>query len=162
MITKILVKKLSEDATLPKFNHNTDAGLDLYSAVNIVVKPKLRELVKTNIAVKAIVKLNFLENFINWLCDNKWKTYFKIEDTSGNAYKKGTRTLAGVIDSDYRGDIGVIIYNTSEEPIEIKKGDKIAQMILHRVPYIESILEVNELDETDRGAKGYGSSGGIK
>lgn len=67
---------------------------------------------------------------------------FKIEDTSGNAYKKGTRTLAGVVDQSYTGNVGVVLYNTSDVPIEINVGDKIAQMILHKVPWVSSINAV--------------------
>lgn len=161
MDTKILVKKISANATAPKFNHDDDAGADLYSAEKLVLEPHKRALVRTDIAVQVMEIKTPLERFIDWLFDNKWKYYFKIEDTSGNAYKKGTRTLAGVVDQSYTGNVGVVLYNTSDVPIEINVGDKIAQMILHKVPWVSSINAVEELQETVRGDKGYGSSGSI-
>jgi len=157
---KIIVKMLSEHATIPKFNHTSDAGMDLYSAEEAIIPVKERYLVKTNIAVQVDEELNPFQKFFYWLFDIKYKYYFKVEDTSGNAYKKGTRTMAGIIDETYRGDIGVIIYNTSNVPIIINKHDKIAQMILHKVPFVDRIV-LGEVSDTERGSKGFGSSGSI-
>jgi len=69
--------------------------------------------------------------------------------------------MAGVIDQDYRGNVGVIIFNTEEKPIEIKAGDKIAQAVLHIIPYISSVDLVEDLDVTVRNEGGWGDSGFI-
>jgi dUTP pyrophosphatase len=84
----------------------------------------------------------------------------QIRPRSGLSYKTGLRVAnaPGTIDSDYRGEVGVIMYNTSDENITIFKGDKIAQMVLSEVPMIKW-NEVESLDETERGEGGFGSTG---
>lgn len=85
------------------------------------------------------------------------QTYGRIAPRSGLAVKR-IDVGAGVIDNDYRGEIGVILYNYSTEPKEFKKGDRIAQLII--TPYITPIVEIkDELDETERGCGGFGSTG---
>lgn len=135
------VKKLSDLATIPTRSDSGAAGYDLYSAEDTVIYGGCRKLIKTNIAIH---------------CDNGW--FGKIEGRSGLAYKKGLAVLGGVIDENYNGDIGVILFNTGEETAIIKQKDRIAQIIFQRYGAPE-LAEVEELDETVRGANGYGSSG---
>jgi len=137
---KIEVKKLNENATVPTKSHNTDAGWDLYSSNECDVPPNFRILVETNISMK--------------IPDGY---YGQIFDRSGNAFKKGLHCMAGVIDSSYRGEIKVLINNTTKDHQYIEKGDRIAQMIILPVPY-GVMVEVKELDETKRGAGGFGST----
>ena len=138
---KIQVKRLSSDAIIPTRNKEYDAGYDLYSIESGTLEPKQRKLFKTGISM-SIPK----------------GYYGRIADRSGNAYKLGTHTLAGVIDCPYRGDIGVILYNTSDTVATVNKGDRIAQIIIEKCCDVE-FIEVSELDSTDREDKGFGSSG---
>lgn len=138
---KIQVKKNHLDARLPQYTIEGDAGLELYSLEKVTLAPDERMIVKTGISMK------IPKGYVGLI----W-------DKSGIAAKSGIKTMGGVIDSNYRGDIGVILKNLSNEIYEIKKGDKIAQMLIQKIenPIIE---EVDELDEAERGEGGFGSTG---
>jgi dUTP pyrophosphatase len=139
---RINVKKLSETAKIPTQGSSLAAGYDLYAAHDEVVMPNERKLIKTNISVA------IPEGY-----------YGRIAPRSGLAFKNGIDVLAGVIDSDYRGDIGVILYNTDKNnTFYIKTGDRIAQIIIEDY-YVANWETVNELDSTNREAKGFGSTG---
>ena len=138
---KLRVKKLSEHATVPVRGSDGAAGYDLSAAYDCVVKAKSKELVKTDLSI-AIPK----------------NTYARIAPRSGLAYKKFIDVLAGVVDYDYRGNVGVILANFGDEDFEVKKGDRIAQMILERITTPECV-EVEDLEATERGAGGFGSTG---
>ena len=84
--------------------------------------------------------------------------YARVAPRSGLAWKKFIDTGAGVIDADYRGNVGVILFNHSKEDFPVKTGDRIAQLIIERIAYPE-IAEVTELPTTERGAGGFGSTG---
>ena len=84
--------------------------------------------------------------------------YGRIAPRSGLAHKHFIDTLAGVIDADYRGNVGVILANHSKVDFEVKHGDRIAQLILERI-YTPEVVECDDLDATDRGAGGFGSTG---
>ncbi|MCC7574836.1 dUTP diphosphatase [Candidatus Woesearchaeota archaeon] len=138
---KLKMKKLEQDAKLFSYAHEGDAGLDIYSYEDKTIKAGTRETIKTGIAIaleKGYVAL--------------------VWDKSGLASKKGIKTMAGVIDSGYRGEISIVLFNTSKEDYEIKKGDKIAQILIQPIISAE-IEEVNSLDETSRGENGFGSTG---
>jgi dUTP pyrophosphatase len=138
----IQVKKLSENAKIPTQGSKFAAGYDLYAAENAVVYPKTRFLVKTNIVI------SIPEGF-----------YGRIAPRSGLAYKNGIDILAGVIDSDYRGDVGVILYNSDAcAEFEVKKGDRIAQIIFERCMKA-SFEEVKDLESSVRSVGGFGSTG---
>jgi dUTP pyrophosphatase len=77
---------------------------------------------------------------------------------SGLALKKGIDVGAGVVDADYRGELGVVLFNLSEDDVQFAAGDKIAQLILERIPDALEVAYVDDLDNTDRGAGGFGSS----
>ncbi len=85
-------------------------------------------------------------------------TYARIAPRSGLAVKKFIDTGAGVVDYDYRGEVGVVLFNHSDENFEIKVGDRIAQLILERICMAECV-ETEELFDTDRGSGGFGSTG---
>jgi dUTP pyrophosphatase len=135
------VKKLDEKAIAPKYAHTGDAGMDIFSNEDCVLKSGERRIVKTGIAS------SFPEGYV-----------VLVWDRSGNAAKKGIKTMAGVIDSGYRGEWGVVLLNTSNEDFEIKHGDRIAQGLLQPVISAE-IKEVENLDDTARGSGAFGSTG---
>lgn len=141
-ILKINVKKLSENATIPAQGSSLAAGYDLYAAEDAIVIGGGRKLIKTNISME--ISPGY---------------YGRIAPRSGLAYKHGIDVLAGVIDSDYRGDIGVILYNTDRScDFEVKKGDRIAQIIFEAC-YTVSFNDANDLDKTSRQSGGFGSTG---
>lgn len=140
MIT-IKFKKLNLDAILPKYAYMGDAGLDVFSGETYILKPGEWHGFSTGISSE------FPEGWFG-----------RLAPKSGLALKHGVDTLAGVIDNTYRGEWIVILTNHGEKPVEIRKGDKIAQVILQR---FEPVLttEVSELSKTEREAKGFGSTG---
>lgn len=140
-IMKIQVKKLNLEAKLPQFAHQGDGGMDLFSVKDVIVKVGERIICPTGIAVQ------IPKGYVGLI----W-------DKSGIASKNGIKTMGGVIDSGYRGEIGIVLVNLSKEIYEIKKGDKIAQMLVQKVENPE-IMEVENLDETKRGEAGFGSTG---
>ena len=141
-LLEINIKKLSENATIPTQGSAFAAGYDLYAAEDAVVVCGSRKLIKTNISMEITPGY-----------------YGRIAPRSGLAYKNGIDVLAGVIDSDYRGDIGVILYNTdSNIDFTVKKGDRIAQIIFEAC-YTVSLNDANTLDNTSRQAGGFGSTG---
>lgn len=138
----IHIKLLSENGKIPVQATECSAGYDLFSAENVIVAKQERKLIKTNISMS--IPIGF---------------YGRIAPRSGLAYKHGIDIMAGVIDADYRGDIGVILYNSDKNnDFEIKIGDKIAQIIIekcHGIYWVKS----ESLRDTSRGEKGYGHSG---
>lgn len=141
-ILQINVKKLSENATIPTQGTSFAAGYDLYAAEDAVIVCGTRKLIKTNISMEITPGY-----------------YGRIAPRSGLAYKNGIDVLAGVIDSDYRGDIGVILYNTDKNiDFTVKKGDRIAQIIFEAC-YTATLNNVDNLDNTLRQAGGFGSTG---
>ncbi len=139
-MTPFNVQKLSPDATLPTKNSQADAGIDIYTNETYTLQPGERHMFTTGIAC------SFPEGYVGLL----W-------DRSGLG-SKGIHRFAGVIDSGYRGEWKVILCNLTSEPFEIKAGDKIIQCILQKFEPTE-ITEVENLEESDRGEKGFGSSG---
>lgn len=134
-------KKLSENAKEPIRETNGAAGYDLYSATTNVVPSRGRCLINTDIA------LHIPDGY-----------YGKIAPRSGLALKYGLDVGGGIIDSDFRGGIGVILFNHTDCPYYVKKHDKIAQIII--MPIITPKLkEVNDLSITERGTNGFGSTG---
>lgn len=136
-------KRIHPDAVLPAYAHPSDAGMDLRSVADLTILPGRRALVPTGL-VMILPPL----------------TEGQVRPRSGLALKKGVTVLntPGTIDSGYRGEVGVILANFGDEPFAVKKGDKIAQLVIAPVtqPVVE---ETDEVDETDRGAGGFGSTG---
>eukprot|EP00002_Diphylleia_rotans_P000526 TRINITY_DN10279_c0_g5_i1.p1 TRINITY_DN10279_c0_g5~~TRINITY_DN10279_c0_g5_i1.p1 ORF type:complete len:163 (-),score=39.27 TRINITY_DN10279_c0_g5_i1:227-715(-) len=142
MTSEVLkVKKLSEHATIPTRGSSKAAGWDLYSAYDYVVPARGKELVKTDIAIA--VPPN---------------TYGRVAPRSGLAWKNHIDLGAGVVDEDYRGNVGVVMFNHSDQDFKVSKGDRVAQLILERIS-LADLQEVVELDDTERGAGGFGSTG---
>ena len=137
----IQVKKLHPDAKVPAFAHPGDAGMDLYSVEDIVLKPGERRSVPTGIAIA------LPDGYVSLV----W-------DKSGPSHKFGVKTLGGVLDSGYRGEYLIGLVNLGQEAFEIKKGQKIAQLLIQKVEHPE-VEVVDELEETSRGAGGFGSTG---
>jgi len=140
---KVKIKKLKQNAIVPSYAHHNDAGIDFFSCEKYFLKPGERVLVLTGIAIE------FSDGY-----------ELQIRPRSGLALKKGIGILnsPGTIDSGYRGEIGIILINLGEENFEINLGDKIAQGIFSKFEKAE-IEIVEELNETSRGQKGFGSSG---
>lgn len=137
----IKIKLLNNNAKIPERAHQTDAGADLFSTEDVWIFANERKVVSTG------VSLEIPEGY-----------YGRVAPRSGLAVKKGIDVLAGVIDSSYRGEIKVVLLNTDKEDFEIKKGDKIAQLIIEK-HYNFDFEVVKNLESTDRGDKGFGSSG---
>ena len=140
----LLFVKLSESATAPSKGSPGAAGYDLAAAQNAVIEAKCRMLIKTDLAVAVPPG-----------------TYGRIAPRSGSALKAGIDVLAGVIDLDYRGNIGIVLINLGTSPFTIKSGDFVAQLILERIASdasVEEVQSVSELGRTARGSGGFGST----
>tara|TARA_B100001248_G_scaffold258140_1_gene241791 strand:- start:783 stop:1220 length:438 start_codon:yes stop_codon:yes gene_type:complete len=144
-MVKVLIKKLDPSIKLPEYKTSGASGLDLMAFIKepIEIKPKTSSLIPTGLSVA------FSENY-----------EIQIRPRSGLAAKKNITVLntPGTIDSDYRGEIKVIIYNHGDENFLVNNGDRIAQMILAPVVKME-LEEVNNLPESIRGKGGFGSTG---
>lgn len=137
------VKRLDAGLPLPAYAYEGDAGLDLLSAVDVVLEPLSRTLIPTGLAV------SIPAGYAGF-----------IQPRSGLAIKRGLSMVntPGLIDSNYRGELKVAAINLDPEtPISIKRGDRIAQLVIQEVPVVE-LCEVDELDDTVRGEAGFGSS----
>lgn len=145
MKTKVEIKKLDERAIIPTYGTEFSAGADIYALLDepVTINPGETKLIKTGLAMaipEGLVGLNFAR--------------------SGMATKRGLAPAnkVGVIDSDYRGEVMVALYNQGNEPQTIEHGDRIAQMVF--VPYYTAEFELKDvLSETVRGAGGFGSTG---
>ena len=140
-ISVLAFRKVNERATLPSRGSELSAGLDLYSIEDITIEPKQRTLAKTGLAV-AIPPGH----------------YGRIAPRSGLAMKHGLDVLSGVIDSDYRGEIGCLLYNTGDEPIHLPAHTKMCQLIIEKIE-LPTAVWVDDLDQTARGSGGFGSTG---
>lgn len=137
-------KKLNPDAIIPDYAHAGDAGMDLYSVQDVIIEPLTWKLIPTGLA-----------------CKLPEGTEGQVRSKSGIALKNGVFVLntPGTVDENYRGEIGVILYNlNTKEPFVIKKGQKIAQYVINKIEYVKTV-EVKELDTTSRGEGGFGSTG---
>lgn len=140
----ILVTKLDNDAVIPTYAKPGDAGADLYSISELVLAPGERALVKTGIAIA-------LPNGYVGL----------VHPRSGLGLKNGISVVntPGTIDAGYRGEIGVVLINHDlHESFQVKKGDRIAQLVIQKVENANFKL-VNQLPDSERSAGGYGSTG---
>ncbi len=136
-------RKTDPSATLPSYAHPGDAGMDLCSVEELVIPRGERRLVRTGLAMRL---------------PSGYEA--QVRPRSGLALKKGVTVInsPGTIDEGYRGEIGVILVNLGEGPFEIRNGDRIAQMVV--APCTRAEIElVSELDSTERGTGGFGSTG---
>lgn len=137
------VKRLSDKAVLPTRGSEFSAGYDLSSAETKVLAAGQRAIVKTDLSIA---------------CPPG--TYGRVAPRSGLTVKFGIHVGAGVVDADYRGPLGVVLFNLGDKDFEIKEGDRIAQLILEEIKMVP-VVDVGEaeLDATERGAGGFGSTG---
>ena len=144
-MVKVLIKKLDSAVNLPEYKTDGASGMDLVAFLNepINIKPKTSSLIPTGLSVAF---------------SNDYE--IQIRPRSGLAVKNNVSVLntPGTIDSDYRGEIKVIIYNHGDKNFLVNNGDRIAQMILSPVVKME-LEEINDLPQTTRGEGGFGSTG---
>jgi len=138
---EIKIKRLSKKAAQPKYAHQGDAGIDLYIMESKILKPGEWHSFSTGIAME------IPKGFVGLI----W-------DKSGLSSKYGLHVLAGVVDSSYRGEIKVVVYNLSQKPYKFQGGDQLAQMIIQ--PFLAANIKiVKKLSNTGRGQGGFGSTG---
>lgn len=143
---EIKLVKTHPDAQLPVANVKDpltgDTGYDLYSVESTDIQPGGSDIVNVGLT------LGYIEPGY-WL---------QILPRSGLGFKKGLQPHLGVIDNQYRGDLSVKIYNFSDKVVSLDKGDRIAQLVIHQLNQVEFSF-IDEVEQTSRGAKGFGSSG---
>ncbi|KAF8764266.1 Deoxyuridine 5'-triphosphate nucleotidohydrolase like protein [Argiope bruennichi] len=135
------IAKLSNNAKIPTKGSKLAAGYDLYSAYDYVVPPKGKVLAMTDIQIQVPPG-----------------HYGRVAPRSGLAVKNFIDVGAGVVDEDYRGNLGVVLFNFGSEEFKVNKGDRIAQLICEKISYPE-LEEVETLNDTERGDGGFGSTG---
>lgn len=136
----LLVKRMNTDVKLPTKAYSGDAGWDLYASDDFTVPAGSNSLVGTG------CKFAIPEGY-----------YGRIADRSSMALK-GLHVLAGVVDAGFRNEVKVILHNFNSVDYQIKKGEKVAQMIIEKI-HTGSLVEVDDLDQTERNMGGFGSSG---
>lgn len=134
-------KRLDPRAILPSRGSGSAAGLDIYGIEELTIPPGERRLARTGLA------LAIPEGY-----------YGRLAPRSGLATKKGLDTLAGVIDADYRGELGCLLYNAGSETIHLPAGSKICQLIIEKI-ITPTPVWADEITDTDRGSGGFGSTG---
>lgn len=141
---QVKIKRLDPELPLLRYANPGDAGLDLYSAQDVTIEPGRRVMISTGVAIA------LPQGYAGF-----------VQPRSGLAAKKGLSIVntPGLVDSGYRGELKVIAINTdADEPIVISRGERVAQLVVQRVPSVE-LVEVDELDQTERGEGGFGSTG---
>jgi dUTP pyrophosphatase len=139
-LDSVKMLRVSSDAVLPTRAHADDAGLDLYGLEDVLLLPNQGKVARTGIAM-ALPK-----GYVGLVADRS------------SLAKKGVKTAGGVIDAGYRGEIHIVIWNVSSNPIQLKMGERIAQLLIIPIA-TPAVQEVTSLDETERGRKGFGSTG---
>ena len=140
---RLRVRRVHPDAVLPAAHHPGDAGLDLATVDEVALPPGARAAVATGVAVAVPA---------GWVG--------LVHPRSGLARRSGVTVLnaPGTIDAGYRGELVVLLVNLGDEPVTLRPGERVAQLLLQQVALPE-VVEVDELDETARGTGGFGSTG---
>lgn len=142
-MTDVKVQKINPEAVIPEYIHEGDSGMDVYSVNNMELKSGERKLIGTGLRFEIPIGYEI-----------------QVRPRSGLAIKKGVTVLntPGTVDSSYRGELGVILINHSNETYSVKKGERVAQIVLSKV---EKMLleEIEELSSTERGSGGFGHTG---
>ena len=138
---ELLVKRINKEAVIPSYSFTSDVGLDLIATEDVCFYPMEQKPVKTGLVVSVP------EGHVGL-----------IRDRAGIVSKMNVHTVAGTFDPGYRGEVSVILVNFSEKEVEVEKGMKIAQLIILPVTKVK-VKEVKTLEETKRGARGFGSTG---
>ncbi len=136
----VCVQRVSQDAFLPTRAHKDDAGLDLYCLEDTCLPGASGKLVRTGIAVEIPQKHVGL-----------------VADRSSLA-KKGLKVTGGIVDAGYRGEVHVVLWNLTAEDIQLKRSERVAQLLILPIVTPE-VVEVSSLGSTQRGDKGFGSTG---
>jgi len=137
---QLKIKKLKPDAVIPSYAHPGDAGLDLHSLEDCEIKPNERKVFYLGFAMEMPTG------------------YVALVKDRGSMAQAGIHTIAGVVDSSYRGEYMCLVINLDNKPYQIKKGDRLAQLLI--MPLVQAdIEEVDELSTTSRGEGRLGSSG---
>ncbi|KAI1100486.1 dUTP diphosphatase [Jackrogersella minutella] len=137
----LLIKKLSPTAKLPTRGSAFAAGYDLYASQATTIPSRGKALVETGLSIAVPAG-----------------TYGRVAPRSGLASKHFIDTGAGVIDADYRGPVKVLLFNHNDADFPVAVGDRVAQLVVERI-YTPDVVEVQELEESVRGAGGFGSTG---
>ena len=140
---RLLVRRLDASVPLPAYAREGDAGLDLAAAHDVVLEPHGRALVATGLAVAIPAGFAGL-----------------VLPRSGLARAQGVTVLnsPGLVDSGYRGELKVLLVNHGAQPVTLRRGERVAQLVIQRVERAE-LVEVSELPPSERGAGGFGSTG---
>ena len=136
---KIKIVKLDKTLPLPKYAYNGDAGVDLVSRINTILARNETQIIPTGI------KIEIPEGYAGFI------------QPRSSLSKEGIHISLGLVDSGYRGEVGIIATNLNDSLFGIKKGDRIAQLIIKKVEHIEWI-EVDQLERSERSENGFGSS----
>ena len=136
-------KKINPDAIIPDYAHTGDAGMDLYSVEDTILEPMEWKKINTGLIMEL-----------------PKGTEGQVRSKSGIAYNYGVFVLnsPGTVDENYRGEIGVVLYNLNKTPFVIKKGQKIAQLVINKVCYCKT-KQIETLTSSQRGEGGFGSTG---
>lgn len=153
------VKKLTLNARLPSRGSKLAAGYDLYSAYDYSIPPRGTLLVINRFVM---ISISFFFDLCSQVqTDIALKIpsgyYGRIAPRSGLALKHSIDVGGGVIDEDYRGNVGIILFNHSDKSFSVSTGDRIAQLVLEKI-ITPDVIEVDELDQTERGSDGFGST----
>lgn len=140
-MVKLSFEKTHVDAVLPVKNHDSDTGMDVTSVEDVLIPARGSAVVGVGL------KFAYIEHGF-WV---------KVEGRSGLGFKHGIMPHPGIIDSGYRGDAGVKLYNLTDDDYQVKSGDRIAQFVVYANYKVE--VSEGEVVESDRGEKGFGSSG---
>lgn len=143
ILKKPLLKfcKVHQDAKLPQKNHKDDAGWDLFSVEDKIIPAGGKGVVDVGLTL-AYIEPGY------WI---------RVASRSGLSFKNGILAHPGVVDNGYRGNLGVLLYNHSDEDYQVHKGDKVAQIVVHF--NVDMDVEWGDVESTERGDKGFGSSG---
>lgn len=149
MTTILKIRKITENAFAPTKGSTHAAGLDLYSAYDYLIRKRSNIVAFTDLSVH--------------IPDG---CYGRVAPRSGLAVKHAIDVGAGVIDRDYRGNVGVILFNHADKDFKIRRGDRVAQLILEKYVQVDSVVEEEEEEDeenvpSERGTKGFGSTGGF-
>lgn len=161
----IKVKRLHRNAVIPKYAHSTDTGFDLFTATDTFIEPHSSAIARTGLA---------FELPLGWGVQIRPRSGISVkgcpcEVYEGEMTKEGIKVktelenvaihvILGTVDTNYRGEIGIIVYNNSNKVLSIPKGTKLAQGVLEKVHQLD-FIEVEQLSDTDRGQEGFGSTG---
>lgn len=135
------IKKLNEDIIIPTKANEGDAGFDIYSPINGLIAPSERLQIKLGLS-----------------CEVPNDEYIRMSERSGQAIKYGIKSIGNIIDAGYRGEISIILHNLGKETYYFLKGDRIGQMIIHKLGN-QNLEVVQELSESQRGENAHYSSG---